>query len=141
MNSCEPMAIAVHWLDAYRAASLNEIVAMHSADAVIECVCGCPKNIHGRKGISDYWRNRFVESPALGLEALKMDGGAVVISYRTSSGVVKALLNIADDGLITRCRCGPNRQAMAQIDWAYVLSHAATLAVAVGAIYIMLFAM
>ena len=49
----------------------------------------------------------FIETPALELQDLHMDGGAVVISYRTSSGIVQALLDIAEDGLITRCRCGP----------------------------------
>jgi len=29
-----------------------------------------------------------------------MDGGAVVISYRTNSGMVQALLDITDDGLM-----------------------------------------
>jgi hypothetical protein len=45
--------------------------------------------------------------PALELENLQVDGGAVVISYRTGSGIVQALLDIAEDGMIYRCRCGP----------------------------------
>ena len=36
-----------------------------------------------------------------------MDGEAVLVTYRTSSGIVETLLDIADDGLITCCACGP----------------------------------
>jgi hypothetical protein len=107
MNPCDPMAVAVDWLDAYRDASLDQIVAMYRPDGVIECACGGGKIIQGKEGISAYWRYRFLQMPALELEELQTDGGAVVVSYRTSSGIVQALLDIADDGLITRCRCGP----------------------------------
>lgn len=36
-----------------------------------------------------------------------MEGGAVAVSYLTTGGIVQALLDIRDDGLISRCRCGP----------------------------------
>ena len=107
MRSVDPMAIAVDWLDAYRAARINQIVGMYSPDAVVECACGGRKVIYGQEGIAAYWRHRFIETPALELQDLHMDGGAVVISYRTSSGIVQALLDIARDGPITRCRYGP----------------------------------
>jgi hypothetical protein len=45
--------------------------------------------------------------PALELEDLRLDGDAVVVSYRTSGGIVEALLDIASNGRIARCRCGP----------------------------------
>ena len=48
MTPCDPMAVAVDWLDAYRAARINQIVGMYSPDAVIECACGGRKIIHGR---------------------------------------------------------------------------------------------
>jgi ketosteroid isomerase-like protein len=106
MTPVDPMAVAVDWLDAYRAARINQIVGMYSPDAVIECACGGRKVIHGREDIAAYWRHRFNETPALELEDLQGDGGAVVISYRTSSGTVRARLDIAEDGMINRCRCG-----------------------------------
>ena len=109
MTPCDPMAVAVDWLDAYRAARINQIVAMHSPDAVIECACGGRKIINGHEGIAAYWRHRFIEVPALELEDLQVDGDTVVVSYRTSSGIVKALLDIAEDGMINHCRCGPIR--------------------------------
>ena len=107
MTPCDPMAVAVDWLDAYRAARINQIVGMYSPDAVIECACGGRKIIHGREGIAAYWRHRFTEVPALDLEELQMDGATVVVSYRTSSGTVRALLDIAESGMINRCRCDP----------------------------------
>jgi len=39
MTPWDPMAVAVDWLDAYRAARINQIVGMHSPDAVIEHLC------------------------------------------------------------------------------------------------------
>ena len=108
MKPSDPVAITViNWLDAYRGASLNQIVAMYTPDAVIECACGGRKIIQGHEGIEAYWAHRINKSPALELEELEMDGGAVLVSYRISSGIVQALLDIADDGLITRSRCGP----------------------------------
>ena len=139
MARCDPKNVAVEWLDAYEAASLNEIVAMHSPDAVIECACGDPRKIQGRKDISDYWRRRFIESPALGLDALKVGDGATTLSYRTGNGIVQAVLDVANDGLITRCRCGP-AVVTAKIDWLYVLGLAGTLSmtlVAIGLLFTM----
>ena len=107
MTPCDPMAVEVDWLDAYRAARLKQIIGMYSPDAVIECDCGGRKIIHGQEGIAAYWRHRLIEMPALELQELQMDGSAVVVSYRTGIGIVQALLDIAEDGKINRCRCGP----------------------------------
>ena len=83
MTPVDPMAVAVDWLDAYRAVRLNQIVGMYSRDAMIECACGGRKIVHGQEAIAAYWRHRLIESPALDLEDLQVDGGAVVVSYRT----------------------------------------------------------
>ena len=107
MTPIDPMAVAIDWIDAYRAARINRMIGMYSPDAVIECACGGRKIIHGREGIAAYWRHRFVEWPALDLEDLQLDGGTVVVSYGTNNGIVQALLDVATDGMITRCRCGP----------------------------------
>jgi hypothetical protein len=80
---------------------------MYSPDAVIECACGGRKVVYGQEGIAAYWRHRFIEMPALELEDLQVDGGAVVVSHRVNSGIVQALLEVSEGGLITRCRCGP----------------------------------
>jgi hypothetical protein len=107
MKPCDPTAVAVDWLDAHRDASRVQILAMYSSDGVIECACGGRKIIQGSDGIAAYWTSRFKTSPALELEQLQMNGEAVLVTYRIRSGFVQALLDIADDGLITRSRCGP----------------------------------
>lgn len=101
------MAVAIDWLDAYRTARVDRMVALHGSDAVIDCACVSGGAIQGAENIASYWRHRFVESPALELVDLQADGEAVVVTYRTSSGIVETLLDIEDDGLITCCACGP----------------------------------
>jgi hypothetical protein len=138
MARCDPKNVAVEWLDAYEAGSLDLIVAMHSSDAVIECACGESKKIQGRKDISEYWRQRLIESPSLGLEVLRADDGVATLSYRTGNEIVEAVLDVSNEGLITRCRCGPAGHA--KFDWRYVLGLAATLIMTIGAVSV-LFAM
>jgi hypothetical protein len=109
MTPNDPMAVAIGWLDAYRSARLDQMVAMYSPDAVIDCACGACGPISGVEDISAYWRQRFVETPALELD-LQAEGEAIVIIYRTTSAIVETLLDIADDGLITCCACGLERR-------------------------------
>lgn len=73
MTPVDPMAVAVDWLDAYRATRINQIVGMYRRDAVIECACEGRKIIHGGEAIAAYWRHRFVESPALDLEDIQRE--------------------------------------------------------------------
>jgi hypothetical protein len=80
---------------------------MYSPDGVVECACEGRKIIQGRRSLWAYWQHRCIERPALELVNLQMDGGAVVVSYRISSGIVHALLDIAEDGLITRRKPSP----------------------------------
>ena len=70
----------------------GQIVRMYSANAVIECACDGLKIIRGPEDIAAYWRQGFIEKPALGLEGLQMDGEAVSVSYRKDSGIVQVLL-------------------------------------------------
>lgn len=107
MRAVDPMAVAVDWLDAYRAGRINQIVSMYSPNAVIECACGGRKIIHGFEGITAHWRHRLLQTPAIGLEDIRMDGSSVAVAYQVRSGIVQALLEVASDGAITRCRCGP----------------------------------
>jgi hypothetical protein len=106
MSSFDPMAAAIDWLDAYRAASLS-IVDLYAEDAALECGCGGQKIIFGREAIAEYWRNRFIEEPAGELEELQPEGAAILISYRVSDGVVQAILDFDPEGRIERSRCGP----------------------------------
>ena len=106
MNSCEPRVVALHWLAAYQAVSLDEIIGMHSADAVIDCACEGGSAIQGKESIAAYWQRRIGEGVSLELLDFDSAGREVVIVYRTTCGVVEALLDISEDGLITNCSCG-----------------------------------
>ncbi len=108
MTPNDPMAVAVDWLDAYHAERLDQIVKMFGPDAVIDCACGGSHAISGQQHIAAYWRKRFIDSPALELVDLQVDGEAVFVTYLTSGGkIVETLLDVAEDGLITCCSCGP----------------------------------
>ncbi len=105
MSSFDPMAAAIDWLDAYRAASFS-IVDLYADGATLECGCGGTKVIAGRAALVEYWRQRFVEKPAGELEDLQPDGTGVIVSYRAPDGIVQATLNFDTDGRIERSRCG-----------------------------------
>ena len=98
----EQAGCAFHWKY-----TRNQIVGTHSPDAMIDCACEECNIIQGQEGIAAYWRRRFRKSPALELIDLQVDGGSVLVTYRTNTGIVEALLDIDDDGLITCCCCGP----------------------------------
>jgi hypothetical protein len=78
---------------------------MYSPDGVIECTCGGRKIIQGAEGMPT-GDTVFFKYPRLNSKSCRWTE-AVVVSYRTSSGVVQALLDTSEDGLITRCRCTP----------------------------------
>ncbi|MBR1154285.1 nuclear transport factor 2 family protein [Bradyrhizobium sp. JYMT SZCCT0428] len=107
MASFDPMAAAVDWLDAYRAADLS-IVEMYSADAALQCDCNGAQQLHGRAAIRAYWQQRFIEKPAGELTNLNLFDGGIVVSYRVSGGVVNAVLFFDGDGKIRRSRCRPS---------------------------------
>jgi len=107
MSSFDPMAAAIDWLDAYRANDLS-IVDFYALDASLECGCSGQATVIGRNALAEYWRLRFVENPAGELEALQMEGAAVVVSYAVPEGIVQARLNFNDAGEIVRCQCSPS---------------------------------
>jgi hypothetical protein len=104
MNFFDPMAAAVDWLDAYRAASPS-IVDLYADDASLDCDC-TKTSIAGRAAIAAYWQQRFGEMPAGELEDLQPDGTAIVVTYRVRDELVQASLNFNDDGKIKRSECG-----------------------------------
>jgi len=97
------MAAAIDWLDAYRAASLS-IVDMYAEDASLECACDGRKVLVGRRAVTEYWKQRFVEAPAHELEDLQGDG--IAVTFRVPAGIVRAILNFEACGKIERSRCG-----------------------------------
>jgi hypothetical protein len=114
MASFDPMAAAIDWLDAYRAATLS-IVDMYAADASIECGCSGATVLYGRASIAAYWRQRFVEKPAADLSDLQPEEAGVLVSYRVPSGIVSATLEFDATGKIRRSRCGPSSAGSAGI--------------------------
>jgi hypothetical protein len=106
MSTFDPMAAAIDWLDAYRAASLS-IVDLYAELASLECACGGRKIMVGHDAITAYWGQRFREKPAGELVDLQHTGPDIVVGYRVPDGVVQALLRFDDVGKIERSRCGP----------------------------------
>ena len=104
-NQFDPMAAAIDWLDAYRAASLS-IVDMYADDASLDCRCDGQKVLLGRRSITEYWKQRFVEAPAHELQDLQVDGDGIVVTFRVPAGIVRAILNFEASGKIERSRCG-----------------------------------
>jgi ketosteroid isomerase-like protein len=107
MYSLGPMAVAIDWLDAYRAASIPEILNLYDGSAAVECSCGGHKTIVGKTAIAAYWHQRFQQKPAGELVDLEMDGETIVIAYQVPQGQVKAVLYFAPTGKILRSICGP----------------------------------
>lgn len=106
MADFDPLAVAIDWLDAYSGVAWDQIVAMYSQQAVIECGCGSHTRISGREHIAAYLLHQMVEYPSLGLQDIWMEGENVVLDFRTNMGIIRAVLQIALDGTITRCSCG-----------------------------------
>jgi len=103
----DPMGVAMDWLDAYCNVSAHKIVAMYGPKAVIDCGCGTHRFITGPEHISAYLLDQMVEYPSLGLHDIWMEGESEVgLAFRTDKGVVRAVLQIAPDGKITRSCCG-----------------------------------
>jgi hypothetical protein len=99
MSTFDPMAAAIDWLDAYRAASLS-IVDLYAELASLECACGGRRIMVGHDAITR-------EKPAGELVDLQHAGPDIVVGYRVPDGVVLALLRFDDVGKIERSRCGP----------------------------------
>lgn len=106
MNSFDPMAAAINWLDAYRAADLS-IVHMYAPNAVLESRWEDNPFIEGKGALAEYWRRQFVAKPAGALEDLTTFDETILLSYEVPNGVVQARLKYSDAGLILRHQCGP----------------------------------
>jgi hypothetical protein len=106
MSTFDPMAAAVDWLDAYRAASLS-IVGLYAENAIVECACGGQKALIGVPAITEYWRERFLKQPAGELVDLRPAESSIVVSYGVPGGVVQAFLSFDQAGKIDHSSCGP----------------------------------
>jgi hypothetical protein len=115
MSSFDPMAAAIDWLEAYRAASLS-IVDLYDDNASLECGCGGYKVIVGKPAIAEYWRHQFVDQPAGALKDMYALGSAIALHYRARDEIVQAILNFNDAGKIERSRCGPRSADVVRLD-------------------------
>ncbi len=107
MKSFDPMAVAIDWLEAYRAEDMEALLDLYDEGASLECGCGGRKIVVGREAIRAYWQLRFSEKPSSEFEEFAPLHRGIHFSYRIKSGVVKVLLDYNDDGKIERSRCGP----------------------------------
>jgi hypothetical protein len=106
--SFDPLAAAVDWLDAYRAGDLELILGMYAEDAVIHCGCSGMKSLTGQEALRAYWVDRLRQYPASELHHLQPSNSGTMISYRTRTGVVSALLVFNQTGKIRKLSCGPS---------------------------------
>jgi hypothetical protein len=107
--SFDPMAVAVDWLDAYRAGDIEAILELHAEDAVVHCGCAGSQTITGREALRAYWVDHLRKYPAGTLDDLnpwRNDG--TIISYLTSAGVMSALLAFDAAGRIKELDCSPS---------------------------------
>ncbi|MGL9620945.1 nuclear transport factor 2 family protein [Bradyrhizobium sp. U531] len=105
--SYDPMAIAVDWLDAYRAGDLEAIMELHSEDAVVHCGCCGVQTITGREAVRAYWIDRLRKCPAGTLDDLNPSDDRTVIRYVTDAGVMSAVLAFDAAGRIKVLDCSP----------------------------------
>jgi hypothetical protein len=112
MSTFDPIAIAIDWLVAYRERAIS-IVDLYATDAAVECCCSGMKVVYGRDAITTYWIYRLAENPAGELHELQINGGQILISYRTPNGLVQATLDFDSDGKIARSVCGPVQEVVA----------------------------
>jgi hypothetical protein len=106
------MAIAIDWLDAYRAAKLDTILDLYDDEASLECGCGCEKTLVGKTALREYWIKRFAEQPAIELEDIQPTTDGVALAYQTSEGPVRVVFSFDAAGKIGRTLCGPGADIM-----------------------------
>ena len=106
MSSFDPMAVAIDWLDSYRAAEPS-IVDLYADNATLDCACDSAKKLTGRTAIAEYWRVRFGAKPAGELVGLDTVGDFVSVSFETKGDVVQAVFLLNEGGKILWSRCAP----------------------------------
>ena len=114
--SFDPMAAAIDWLDAYRAADIDSILEMYAENAVVHCGCGGMKTFTGREALRAYFTDLVQKYPASDLDDLHPSAGGPAISYVTTTGVVTAVFAFDADGKIKTLNCAPSSRTSAQRD-------------------------
>lgn len=107
MSTFDPMALAIDWLDAYRANDLDLLISLYDEAGQLECGCGGQSIVVGKIALSEYWKQRFREIPAHELEDMQLVGDGIKLAYRTDDGVVSVMLQYNARGKILLSQCGP----------------------------------
>jgi hypothetical protein len=103
----DAMAVAVDWLDAYRAAKLDAMLDLYDDNSSLECGCGGQKTLIGKAALKQYWIQRFSERAALELDDIQPVGDDVAVTYQTNQGLVRVVFSFSAVGKISRTQCGP----------------------------------
>ena len=103
----DPMAVAIDWLDAYRASRLDAMLNLYDDEACIECGCGGQTVLVGKPALKEYWKHRLAEQALLELEDIQPVGDTVALAYRTATGQVQIVFSFSASGRIARTHCGP----------------------------------
>jgi hypothetical protein len=106
----DALAVAVDWLDAYRAARLEAMLDLYDDDASIECGCGGEKILIGKAALKEYWIKRFAEKSALELDDIQPAGDGVALAYQSSEGLVRVMFSFNTAGKIARTHCGTSAE-------------------------------
>ena len=106
----DPLAVAVDWLDAYRAAKLEAMLGLYDDNACLECGCGGEKILVGKAALKEYWIKRFAEKSALELDDIQPDGDGVALAYHGSEGLVRVVFSFTASGKIARTHCGTSAE-------------------------------
>lgn len=107
MSTFDPMALAIDWLDAYRANDLDLLISLYDDAGQVECGCGGQSIVVGKVALSEYWKQRFRQTPARDLEDMQLVGDGIKLAYRTDNGIVSVNLQYNSRGKILLSQCGP----------------------------------
>ena len=101
MRSVDPMAIAVDWLDAYRAARINQIVGMYSPPAV------AARSFTVRKASRPTGDIASLKCPLSNWKTCRWMEGQLLFLIEPVARSSRHCWTSEEDGMIYRCRCGP----------------------------------
>jgi len=106
----DALAVAVDWLDAYRAARLDTILDLYDDNASVECGCGGQKVIVGKAALREYWIKCFAEKSDLELDDIEPAGDGVALAYLGHEGRVRVVFSFTAAGKIIRTHCGTSAE-------------------------------
>jgi ketosteroid isomerase-like protein len=106
----DAMAVAVDWLDAYRAAKVDALLDLYDDEASIECACDGQKIIVGRAALRQYWIERLAQQTAIELDDIVPTRDGVALAYHSSEGLVRVVFSFNAAGKIARTHCGPRAE-------------------------------